>query len=242
MEKLPEKVFCLLCNRKTNHGIIAHHSEEERHPDELNYQEDFYISVCLGCDEVNFTRIYHDQTMVRFNPYEQEYENFEDIHVYPPEPISNVEVEEIFNPHKGKKFNNLPEVIKTLYKEVVKAYNSNLFLLSAIGMRMIIEGIVKDLEIKDGFIIDDETGVKKVNGEGKEVRSSKLVGQINGMIEKGVIVQNQSRILHQIRSLGNQTAHELKKPSGRTISTGIEIIESILEMIYELDTFNILKK
>lgn len=239
MEKLQTKVYCDRCKRRTNHGILKHHREEENHPDDLCWQEDYYISICLGCDNVNFVSVYHDQSMVIYDPYEEEYEHFEDIKVYPPEPTKDIE---IFNVHKERSFKNLPEIIKVLYKEVVKSYNANLYLLSAIGLRMIVEGICKDLGIEDGYIVDENTGGKKKDKNGKEIRSKKLVGQINGMIEKGVIVQVQSRILHQIRELGNQTAHELKKPKDRTISSGIEIIESILHIIYELDQFNIMKK
>jgi hypothetical protein len=239
-EKLAKKVYCSLCKRKTNHGVLKHHREFNDDPRiDIPYQDDYYISVCLGCDNVNFVNVYHDQNMVTYDPYEEEYENFEDVKVYPPEPVQDID---IFNSHKEKKFNNLPTIIKVLYKEVVKSYNTNLSLLSAIGLRMIVEGVCKDLGIKNGYIMDEITGSKKVDENGEEIRSSKLVGQINGMIEKGVIVQSQSRILHQIRELGNQTAHELKRPNDRTLSSGIEIIESILHIIYELDQFNIMKK
>jgi hypothetical protein len=242
MEKINEKVYCERCKRKTNHGVLHKQTNGYAGPEDLRWEENHYISFCLGCDTVNFVRIYSDESMVVYDPYEEEYNHIEDISVYPSEPI-NVKNGFIgWNEHQEKQFHNLPELIQMLYIEVIKAYNANLYLLSAIGLRMVVEGICKDLTIIDGPVIDDITGSNKIDENGKEIRSKKLVGQINGLIERGVIVQAQSRILHEIRVLGNQTAHELTKPKVRTIYAGIEIIESILHIIYELDKYSIIKK
>lgn len=237
MDKINEKIYCKKCRINTNHGILAKH--EENFPAENGFVEEevYMISICLGCDTVNFVVTYTNSSMIRyFGPDDDDNEQIYDYIVFPSQPKE----ETIYlNSHRERAFNNLPEMLQVLYHEVIIAYNSQMYLLAAIGLRMLVEGVCKDLDIKDGPVLDQETGNNKCNDKGEEVRSKNLVGQINGMIEKGVIVQTQARILHEIRDLGNQTAHELIRPKEKIILSAITIIEDILHVIYELEKFSI---
>jgi hypothetical protein len=47
-----------------------------------------------------------------------------------------------------KEFNRIPEKLKTIYHEMLHAYNNGSNLLCAIGIRTLIEGIVADKKIK----------------------------------------------------------------------------------------------
>ncbi|MEX0712559.1 MAG: DUF4145 domain-containing protein, partial [Pirellulales bacterium] len=57
--------------------------------------------------------------------------------------------------------------------------------------------------------------------------------RINGLAEKGSISSQQAATLHQIRFLGNDAAHELYQPSARNVSMALDIVEHLLEQVYE---------
>ncbi|PAD85482.1 hypothetical protein CHH55_23345 [Niallia circulans] len=65
---------------------------------------------------------------------------------------------------------------------------------------------------------------------------------MNGLVEKGVLTENQTSILHIIRKIGNQTVHELNIPQKRIILSGIEIIEQTFKNIFELKKYDKMKQ
>ena len=54
------------------------------------------------------------------------------------------------------------------------------------------------------------------------------------MYEKGILTKRNADILHEHRFLGNEALHELTQPSKDELALAIQIIEHILEHIYEL--------
>jgi hypothetical protein len=161
----------------------------------------------------------------------------EDIQVYPPEPLTN----KAKNDYDIVDFQHLPELLDTLYRQVVANFELKYYLLAAAGLRMIIEGICNDLSIKDGYVTDDETG-QIVMKNGNQVRSSNLNGKINGLVEIGILTEGQTAILHIIRKLGNQTVHKLNNPKRRIMVSGLEIIEHTFRNIYEFKKYDFMVK
>lgn len=233
IEKFHEKLYCQVCKGKTNHGIGFKYTESSY--EDFQWEKDYYVTKCLGCDSIAFATEYGDESMVGRDEF-GDYEVYTSVKVYPEEPKN--EINQRFDPHILKEFNNTPDLIEMLYIQIVTAYNMKSYLLSAVGLRMMLDGICKDLNIKEGFVLN-ENGEKEVNNEGEEIRNRKLIGKINGLIEQGVIVQKQAAILHQIRELGNTTVHELEVPKRRTVQFGLDIIENMIHNIYELDKFKL---
>jgi hypothetical protein len=97
-------------------------------------------------------------------------------------------------------------------------------MLAGAGVRLIIEGVCNEQGIKDGPV-KDQKGVVR--------RNDRLVGRVNGLAEKGFISSQQAETLHQIRFLGNDAAHELDQPNGRHVSLAMDVIEHLLEQVYE---------
>ena len=60
------------------------------------------------------------------------------------------------------------------------------------------------------------------------------VGRIAGLQEKGILTQNNAQTLHEHRCMGNAAVHELARPSVDELRLAIEIIEHILEQLYEI--------
>jgi hypothetical protein len=244
LERFRNRVFCRRCNNKTNHVIIHKHSIGGEDDDGgFFWSDDYIISQCMGCDTINFIKDYDDVSM-HFSIYDEnghghEHIDIDDITVYPPEPINNKGTENIYH---IVEFQHLPEVLGTLYKQVVANFELKHYLLAAAGLRMIIEGICNDLSITKGYVIDDETGKIILDGEGNQVKSSNLNGKINGLVEKGVLTEGQTAILHIIRKLGNQTVHKLNNPKRKIMVSSLEIVEQTFRNIYELQKYDTLAK
>lgn len=206
------KSFCSTCLRPTNHKVL----KEEV----VNYQEEetgwwdntkYQIIQCMGCDTISFRQLYNDISM------QQHYE--EDTttqYLYPKRGTYSKKV---------KPYRNVPTDIRNVYLETIDAYNNNLTLLSGVGVRAIIEGICIDKGIKDGTF---------VNSEGKEIKSKGLNGKIYGLSSNGYLTSDNAEVLHELRFLGNAAVHELSYPSLNDLNVAIDIIELVLDNIYEL--------
>lgn len=231
LKKTSSKVYCQKCKVRTNHGIILSHSEKSNDPWDIQWHQEYFIAQCLGCDTIAFISEYGDESMIEIDRYgEQEY--FTDTTVYPEEPVLEKKMK--FEPYSKKLFEEAPVIIQTMYSQIITAFNMESYLLAAVGLRMIVEGICKNLGIEEGYVLDVNNTKKLKKNSNNEVRSKSLEGKINGLVEKTLVIQSQANILHQIRELGNASAHELQNPKRKTVKLAIEILEKILEQIYEL--------
>ncbi|WP_379969168.1 DUF4145 domain-containing protein [Ectobacillus sp. sgz5001026] len=236
LKRFRKRVYCRICKHKTNHGIVVQHSISGDHEEAgFSWSEDYIIAQCLGCETLTFIKEYDDSTMHFYVHDENEQIDFEDIQVFPPEPLTDKDNR---NKYKMKKFKHLPELLAALYEQVVANYELKYYLLAGAGLRMIIEGICNDLSIKNGYVTDDNTGLIVLDKDNNQVRSGNLNGKINGLAEQGVLTASQTVILHMIRKLGNQTVHKLNNPPGKIIFSGLEIVENTLTNIYELKKFD----
>jgi len=127
------------------------------------------------------------------------------------------EPESIFHPKRSeyarprKYFMNLPGKLSDLYGEVIGTHDSNLNVLCAVGLRALIEGICAD----------------------KNVQGRNLDEKIEAM--KTLLPQNIVQNLHGFRFMGNRAAHELEAPSSSELNVAIDLIEDILNYLYDLD-------
>lgn len=137
------------------------------------------IGECMGCETITFIKEYDDSSMHFFHPEENELIEIDDIQIFPPKPLTTKD-----GHYEIKSFQHLPELLATLYKQVVANYELKYYLLAAAGLRMIIEGICNERSIKDGYVTDDITGDIVLDKEGKQVRSGRINGRINGLVNE----------------------------------------------------------
>lgn len=123
---------------------------------------------------------------------------------------------------------NLPRV----YIQTIKAFNANLYTLAGAGVRLLIEGACIGQKVVDGPKFDDD-GNPIFSKAGKEVRSDRLDGKINGLVEKKYISFKQASYLHEIRFLGNDAAHQLDIPTAEVLGHAIDIVEHLIDQVYE---------
>ena len=128
-----------------------------------------------------------------------------------------------------KDYYNVPNTLRRIYRETIECFNNDALTLCAAGLRAIIEGICADQNIQDGPVL-----ITKPDGSTETKRKDNLEGKIAGLGEKGIVAQKNATILHQHRFLGNEAVHELAQPSSDELTLATEIIEHILDALYEM--------
>lgn len=208
-----EPSYCNTCKREQAHSIVAAHTEPFSDDDNgVDGKTDWEILRCGGCQKFSFRTVYWCS-----ENYDDEGRPYSVIHTYPRA-----------SPIEAKNFPHVPRKIREVYKEVVKAFSDDGYVLCAAGLRAIIDGICSHQKIRTGPV-----KVKTKNGP-KVQRKKDLRAKIEGMLERSIITKSHRDILHQHRYLGNEAVHELECPDSDELSMAIKIVEHTLEHIYEL--------
>ena len=107
----------------------------------------------------------------------------------------------------------VPEIVLEVYEESLAAIQEGAGILAGLGLRGTIEAICKD------------RGITEKN----------LEKRISRLATKGLISQKDAERLHAIRFLGNDAAHDIKKPFDKQIGIALKIIEHLITTVYVLD-------
>lgn len=226
MQTLSEKTYCESCRKETNHGIVLSHETSPETTDDFWWSKIYHIVQCLGCDNNSFVTEYTDETLIGYDSVGEEY-HYTVYNAYP-EPIHKY-VNPVQTPHQALDFLSAPESIQEIYKQICFAYNQESYLLAGVGLRMLIEGICKEISISE---VQTLTGDVEESQNKEDAFSGSLLQKINSLESANYIVKNQADILHKIRMIGNLSAHELEPAKRSTIREAIGILERIIEQIY----------
>lgn len=107
----------------------------------------------------------------------------------------------------------LPRIVQIIYSEVLIALREDSKVLSGLGLRAAVEAVCNDLNI---------------SGRNLEVR-------INKLATSGYISKNDAERLHGIRFMGNDAAHDIKKPKDESLSVALQIVEHLIASVYILE-------
>lgn len=120
------------------------------------------------------------------------------------------------NPDSGREVisdsNLIPEKLLRIYKETLIAINHEQRVLAGIGVRAIVETVCKE----------------------KEAKGNNLSQKINSLVEQEVLTKGGADILHKLRILGNDSAHEVKPHNSIQLGLAIDVIEHLLQGVYIL--------
>lgn len=105
---------------------------------------------------------------------------------------------------------HLPPDVRAAYEEVISAVNGGQPILAGLGVRVLIEVICRDR-----------------NAAGKS-----LLAKIDDLKVKGVLTHAGADILHKLRSMGNESAHEAKPSSDKQISLAMDVVDNLLQSVY----------
>ena len=134
---------------------------------------------------------------------------------------NDTEIEDVreisFHPEREKRtlpfkiFRQLNPKLARIYQEVITTFNHAAPTLCAVGLRALLEGICAD----------------------KGVEGKTLYNKIDGL--KAHLPANIVESLHRFRFIGNEAAHELQAPAESELRLAIEVMEDLLNFLYELD-------
>lgn len=149
--------------------------------------------------------------------FRKTHENSEDFYqTGPAEMEYSIYVDIYPNPEEGRgsveDAHLLPPNLKRIYDETLKSLNSNQPVLTGIGIRAIVETVCKD---------------KKAVGKDLFCKINELVGQ-------GVLTKDGADILHKLRTLGNEAAHEVKPHDNVQLGLAFDVIDHLLKGVYIL--------
>jgi hypothetical protein len=97
-----------------------------------------------------------------------------------------------------------------IYKETHAALCNKLPVLASIGIRTIVEAVCKE-----------KTGT-----------SERLYEQIDALVSLGLVTAEGAQILHNLRFMGNQAAHEVKAHTEEELNAAFDVTEYLLRGVY----------
>ncbi|MCC7699246.1 DUF4145 domain-containing protein [Janthinobacterium sp. EB271-G4-7A] len=112
----------------------------------------------------------------------------------------------------GESTHYLPQTVERIYDETLTALANQCPVLSGIGLRALLETVCKE----------------------KNAGGGNLFNQIDSLKNSNILTPASAAILHKIRTLGNEAAHEVKPHTGRQLGLAMEIIEHLLKESYIL--------
>jgi len=113
-------------------------------------------------------------------------------------------------------FRQLNPKLTAIYREVIKSFNAGLKITCAMGLRALLEGICVDKGITD----EDAWGF--------EPKLAKLK-------DRKLLPPHIVDCLHSFKFIGDSAAHRLEAPSKEELGLAIDVIEDLLNFLYELE-------
>jgi len=106
----------------------------------------------------------------------------------------------------------LPKQVSGIYRETLAALSNDLPILAGIGIRALVEAVCKE----------------------RQAKGKSLSERIDDLVTQGVLTQDGAEILHSLRLMGNEAAHEVKPHSESDLNVAFDVIEHLLNGVYVL--------
>lgn len=199
MNNETEKCYCKKCQQYTNHYLLHDENESITNNDGTTIWKCYETIRCLGCDTASF--------------------HYSECHTETSSPESRLLLansqyfpKERFFRSPIKDVQKLPIDTRNIYFEILTSLNENLYILTAIGLRILIESVCRE----------------------KSYNWKNLYKGIEELSINGILSFTQVEFLHVCRFLGNIAAHEIASPSREQLISALDIIEILLVAIYIL--------
>jgi hypothetical protein len=113
--------------------------------------------------------------------------------------------------HKeSEDLHSIPRIVRAIYSESLAAFKSKSYILTGVGFRATVEAICKE----------------------RGVSGRDLSTKINNLSKAGALSKADANMLHSIRFLGNDAAHEIAAPDVSQLKTALRIIDHMLHAVY----------
>ncbi|GGC76022.1 DUF4145 domain-containing protein [Vreelandella lutescens] len=200
---------CGECKRITKHKVLADielAGREETHDIFIyGWDNEYQIVQCQGCETIMFRKTHTNSEDMEHYPGPDGWEGeYVTFEDYYPNPEKN---------RAGLSDDHLlPEKLQRIYNESLNVLNGNNPVLTGIGLRAIIETVCKD----------------------QSATGKNLYSQINSLVEQSVLTKDGAEILHKLRVLGNDAAHEVKPHDNVQLGLAFDVVEHLLQGVYIL--------
>jgi hypothetical protein len=208
------RVYCNRCMGETKHGIVRYVLDGNNESETVWWR----IVRCNGCESFSFLEVHEAVSEIDGSI------EVTSASIFPPRLL-----------RKPKYFVDAPANLDQVYRETIDAFNSNLLLFCAGGLRSLVEGICAAQGVADGPKPDLKNGGFQKNKEGNVIRGSNLECLIEGLAENGILTKALAKALHEHRYLGNEALHELKAPEPDALVKAINILENVMEGLYSVE-------
>ncbi|MDN5513478.1 MAG: DUF4145 domain-containing protein [Acinetobacter sp.] len=201
-----EIILCTKCRTYIKHEVLTdiYHTYDE-YDGILTMFYNHRILRCINCDSIS----YQDKT-VNSEEVDQIGEEYDGTPIY--EDNAQIQVYPLRDDETAfsKEFEKiLPEEIYLTYEEVIIALNNKMPLLTALGLRTLLEQIIKY------FGKSDDLGVILTQFE-----------------EEGFISTKQRGLLDNIRYLGNDAAHRADSKSRKDLILHLKVLENLIYQLF----------
>jgi hypothetical protein len=205
MEKII-KCDCYECGKETNQNILYSYIKEKKPSIKKGKTEidksEYYVVECRGCNYVSF--------LLKEVTYIDGKEDFSINESFPDDITDDLDEDDDENFLREEEINILPPLVRSIYEEVEEAFQTDIPILTGIGLRTLLEAICVN---------------EKIPGRN-------LQEKIENLYKKDYVAKKSLPILHDLRLIGNVTAHQMKKPTERTLDYSLEILHHTLKGLY----------
>jgi Domain of unknown function (DUF4145) len=103
-------------------------------------------------------------------------------------------------------------IVQRIYKETLQALNGKSPILAGMGLRALFETVCEE----------------------EEASGNTLFHKIDDLVKTNILTPAGAAILHRIRALGNDAAHEVRPHNDKQLSLAMDVIEHLLTDVYIL--------
>lgn len=195
-------VQCANCKIQTKHNIIVSVSYNDS-DDCVWWCGEYQILHCLGCDNV----IFRQSTMFSEDEEftEDGYRPVERVTIYPT-PNGDLNRESIIDDFDD----SVPKELKEIYYETLRSLNSVQPILTSIGIRTIVEAVCKE----------------------RNTTGNNLKERIDNLVTQDILTKRGAEVLHNLRDMGNNAAHEMKLHTRDLLSCAMDVVDHLLRDVY----------
>ena len=201
-----EKCLCLECRIEIKHEILINIKNHIIYEDEyLRLYEFYQIIKCINCGDISFRKEIMNPDDISMSGEDiygnPKYDLPSQINIYPLRAVETA---------FSKVFEEiLPTEIYSTYEEVIVALNNKMPLLTALGLRTLLEQIIKY------FGKSDDLGVI-----------------LNQFEKDGFISTKQRGLLDNVRYLGNDAAHRADSQSRKDLILHLKVLENLIHQLF----------
>jgi hypothetical protein len=202
------RIECPECNVRTKHTVErALEWSDSCEEAGIYVSATYQIVRCNGCDTVSFRSVHGSSEDYQYTETGEEvYLETEKLY---PERAKRSLTDELY---LRNNVYDVPLIIQAVYRETLSAVQHDLPTLAGVGIRAVIEATCADLKAKKRNLAD----------------------KIDELVSLSLLTPAGAEVLHGIRLLGNDAAHEMKAPSTKQISAALKVIDHLLLGVYVL--------